>query len=87
MTRSSTDSGKEKQTHWMWFIFPQLASLGRSAMARHFGLKATWMKRAPTSITQCSVKDCGRVLASSPWLVRRLTAQEMLNGTARRNKS
>lgn len=27
-----------KRTHWMWFVFPQLASLGRSATARHFGL-------------------------------------------------
>ena len=27
-----------KQTHWMWFVFPQLAALGRSATARHFGL-------------------------------------------------
>lgn len=27
-----------KQTHWMWFVFPQLAVLGRSSMARHFGL-------------------------------------------------
>jgi uncharacterized protein (DUF1810 family) len=27
-----------KQTHWMWFIFPQLTALGRSATARHFGL-------------------------------------------------
>ena len=27
-----------KQTHWMWFVFPQLRSLGRSATARHFGL-------------------------------------------------
>jgi uncharacterized protein (DUF1810 family) len=27
-----------KQSHWMWFIFPQLAGLGRSAMARHYGL-------------------------------------------------
>ena len=26
-----------KQTHWMWFIFPQLAGLGRSAMAREAG--------------------------------------------------
>jgi uncharacterized protein (DUF1810 family) len=24
-----------KQTHWMWFIFPQLVGLGRSAMAQH----------------------------------------------------
>jgi uncharacterized protein (DUF1810 family) len=27
-----------KQTHWMWFVFPQLATLGRSATARHYGL-------------------------------------------------
>jgi uncharacterized protein (DUF1810 family) len=27
-----------KRTHWMWFVFPQLASLGRSATARHFGI-------------------------------------------------
>jgi uncharacterized protein (DUF1810 family) len=27
-----------KRTHWMWFIFPQLAGLGHSEMARHYGL-------------------------------------------------
>ena len=27
-----------KQSHWMWFVFPQLAALGRSATARHYGL-------------------------------------------------
>ena len=27
-----------KRSHWMWFVFPQLASLGRSTMARHYGL-------------------------------------------------
>jgi len=27
-----------KSTHWMWFIFPQLRGLGRSATARRFGL-------------------------------------------------
>jgi len=27
-----------KRTHWMWFIFPQHASLGRSETARHFGI-------------------------------------------------
>lgn len=30
--------GGRKRSHWMWFVFPQLASLGRSAMARHYGL-------------------------------------------------
>lgn len=27
-----------KQTHWMWFIFPQHRDLGRSDMARRYGL-------------------------------------------------
>lgn len=27
-----------KQTHWMWFIFPQLRALGRSETAQHYGL-------------------------------------------------
>jgi len=27
-----------KQSHWMWFIFPQLAGLGHSPMARRFAI-------------------------------------------------
>jgi uncharacterized protein (DUF1810 family) len=27
-----------KRTHWMWFVFPQLAGLGRSETARYFAL-------------------------------------------------
>ncbi len=27
-----------KRTHWMWFVFPQLTGLGRSATARFYGL-------------------------------------------------
>jgi uncharacterized protein (DUF1810 family) len=27
-----------KQTHWMWFIFPQLAGLGQSVMAQHYAI-------------------------------------------------
>lgn len=28
----------KKQSHWMWFIFPQLRGLGRSSMAERFAL-------------------------------------------------
>jgi len=28
----------QKKTHWMWFIFPQIAGLGQSAMARRYGI-------------------------------------------------
>ncbi|MFT4163748.1 MAG: DUF1810 domain-containing protein [Microlunatus sp.] len=27
-----------KTSHWMWFVFPQLAGLGRSAMARAYAI-------------------------------------------------
>ena len=27
-----------KRTHWMWFVFPQLTGLGRSAMAQRYAL-------------------------------------------------
>ena len=27
-----------KQSHWMWFIFPQIAGLGSSAMAQHYAI-------------------------------------------------
>ncbi len=29
-----------KATHWMWFIFPQLRELGRSAIAKHYGISS-----------------------------------------------
>ncbi len=29
-----------KQTHWMWFIFPQLRGLGSSRLANYFGLSS-----------------------------------------------
>jgi uncharacterized protein (DUF1810 family) len=31
-------SQSRKVSHWMWFIFPQIAGLGRSATARKFAL-------------------------------------------------
>lgn len=27
-----------KQSHWMWFVFPQIAGLGRSAMAQRYAI-------------------------------------------------
>ncbi|MGE5160736.1 MAG: DUF1810 domain-containing protein [Betaproteobacteria bacterium] len=27
-----------KSTHWMWFVFPQLRGLGRSATAQYYGI-------------------------------------------------
>ena len=30
-------SGRER-SHWMWFVFPQVAGLGSSPVAQHFAL-------------------------------------------------
>ena len=31
-------SGGQKRTHWMWFVFPQIAGLGHSPTARHYAI-------------------------------------------------
>jgi uncharacterized protein (DUF1810 family) len=30
-----------KRTHWMWFVFPQIAGLGQSETARYFAIAST----------------------------------------------
>ena len=35
-----------KQSHWMWFIFPQLAGLGHSPTARFYGIRSIEEARA-----------------------------------------
>ncbi|CAM3252253.1 DUF1810 domain-containing protein [Asticcacaulis taihuensis] len=38
--------GGRKTSHWMWFIFPQLSSLGRSARAQYYGISGLSEARA-----------------------------------------
>lgn len=35
-----------KRTHWMWFIFPQIAGLGHSAMAQRYAIASVEEARA-----------------------------------------
>ncbi len=35
-----------KRTHWIWFVFPQLAELGRSPTARQYGISGLAEARA-----------------------------------------
>jgi uncharacterized protein (DUF1810 family) len=36
---SEIESG-QKQTHWMWYIFPQFDGLGHSSMAKRYAIKS-----------------------------------------------
>jgi uncharacterized protein (DUF1810 family) len=38
LTALSEIKNGSKQSHWMWFIFPQLKGLGRSENASYFGI-------------------------------------------------
>ena len=35
-----------KRSHWIWFVLPQLAGLGRSAMAQRYGISGLTEARA-----------------------------------------
>lgn len=39
VTRELRDGSK--RTHWMWFVFPQLRGLGRTATAERFGIASS----------------------------------------------
>jgi len=43
--RRELDAGR-KRTHWMWFVFPQFAGLGMSAMSQHYAIRSLAEARA-----------------------------------------
>jgi uncharacterized protein (DUF1810 family) len=49
-----------KTSHWMWFIFPQLEGLGRSATARHYGIASKEEAQAYWShpVLGARLKEC-----------------------------
>jgi uncharacterized protein (DUF1810 family) len=53
-----------KQTHWMWFIFPQIAGLGHSAMSRRYALHGLAEARAYLShpILGPRLRECCQAL-------------------------
>ncbi len=57
-----------KETHWIWFIFPQLKALGRSAMAKHFGLesKAQALQYWQHPVLAQRLVECTRLLLEQP---------------------
>jgi uncharacterized protein (DUF1810 family) len=36
----------QKRSHWMWYVFPQVAGLGSSAMARRYAIRSCEEARA-----------------------------------------
>jgi uncharacterized protein (DUF1810 family) len=62
---SELKSGR-KSSHWMWFVFPQIAGLGHSAMARRYAIasrdEASAYLAHPTlgsRLRECTQTLCG----------------------------
>jgi uncharacterized protein (DUF1810 family) len=63
-----------KHSHWMWFIFPQLAGLGTSATARHYALGSLGEARAYLAhpVLGARLRECTSLVLA---VERRSTAQ------------
>jgi uncharacterized protein (DUF1810 family) len=65
-----------KESHWMWFIFPQIAGLGQSAMSIRFAIASLDEAKAylahPTLGTR--LRECARLVLD----VEGRTAREIL---------
>ena len=56
-----------KASHWMWYVFPQVAGLGRSAMAREFAISSMAEARAYLGhpVLGPRLRECARIIAET----------------------
>ena len=60
-----------KQSHWMWFVFPQLAGLGRSPTAQFYGIRSADEARAYLAHPLLGSRLRQSVEALLPWAGQR----------------
>ena len=56
-----------KRSHWIWFVFPQLRGLGRSATAQHYGISSLEEARAYLAhpVLGPRLRECARLVAAT----------------------
>jgi uncharacterized protein (DUF1810 family) len=56
-----------KVSHWMWFVFPQIAGLGLSAIAQEFAISARDEARAYLAhpVLGPRLRECARIVADT----------------------
>ena len=66
-----------KQSHWMWFIFPQAAGLGMSAMSRRYAIHSAEEARAYLAhpVLGARYRECVALVEAA--LARGLTPEEI----------
>ena len=77
--RAVTELRKGRKTgHWMWFIFPQIAGLGRSATAQAYAISDLAEARAYLAhpVLGPRLLECAEIVASH----QRLSAEQVFGG-------
>ena len=56
-----------KASHWMWFVFPQVAGLGLSTMSRQFAISSVGEARAYLAhpVLGPRLRECARIVADT----------------------
>ena len=69
-----------KQSHWMWFIFPQLSALGRSSKAQFYGISSLGEAQAylDHSLLGPRLRECVEAILPCAGL---LSPEQMLGST------
>ena len=70
--------GGRKTSHWMWFVFPQIAGLGRSAMAQAYAINDLAEAQAYLAhpVLGPRLVECAELVASH----RGLSAEQIFGG-------
>jgi uncharacterized protein (DUF1810 family) len=57
-----------KRSHWMWFVFPQLAGLGYSAMAQRYAVSSLGEARAYLEhpVLGARLRECSALVLAVP---------------------
>ena len=67
-----------KTSHWMWFVFPQVAGLGMSEMSRRYAIGSLEEARAYLAdpVLGARLRECARLVADTPGK----TAEQIFGG-------
>lgn len=67
-----------KRSHWMWFVFPQIAGLGQSSISRHYAISSMAEAKAYLRhpVLGPRLVECARVVAAT----RASTAEQIFGG-------
>jgi uncharacterized protein (DUF1810 family) len=67
-----------KRSHWMWFVFPQIAGLGQSSISRRYAISSLDEAKAYLShpVLGPRLIECARILAE----LEGVSAQDVFGG-------